>query len=120
VLTRLTGKPDAKVDDVQGLTPQFITLTLDEKTGWPLRIELFRRDKQALYKPVYVLEFLDLALGAKLADKEFAFAVPPNLVAQDITVALVQQLQTLPDAGTSAPPAANSTPPAANPPATKQ
>lgn len=121
VLARLTGKPDAKVDDVQGLTPQFVSLTLDEKSGWPLRIELFRRDKQALYKPVYVLEFLDLALGTKLADKEFAFAVPPNLVAQDITVALVQQLQTLPDVGAATtPPASVTAPPAGTPPAIKQ
>jgi outer membrane lipoprotein-sorting protein len=93
VLASLAGKANATPNDLPGLTPQRIRVVFDAESRWPLRIELFRRDEHALFKPIYSLEFPDLELGKKLPDQDFTWQVPTHLIPQDLTPLLLQELK---------------------------
>lgn len=92
-LQSLTGRPNATINDLPGLTPQRVRVFFDEDTRWPLRVELFRRDAQALYKPIYILEFPDLQIGKPVPEKDFLFEVPTHLVALDLTPTILAQIK---------------------------
>jgi outer membrane lipoprotein-sorting protein len=83
------------VDELGGSTPQFSRVYLDRETQFPLRVELFRRDKKAEYKPIYTLEFIEVS-NQKLTDTQFTFVPPDKVVPVDITTQLVASLSTLP------------------------
>ena len=84
-----------KIDDLAGSTPQYARVYLDKETLFPLRIELFRRDRNAEYKPIYTLEFVDIS-NEKIADSDFTFIPPEKVVPVDITTQLVASLSSLP------------------------
>lgn len=84
------------VKDIVGDTPQFARLYLDKETSFPLRIELFRRDDKAEYKPIFVLDFLEVK-SEKLPDSDFTFIPPEKLQAVDITSSMVTQLNQFPE-----------------------
>lgn len=93
------GHPGAAVPaDVEGLPgrlPQYVRLHLDKKTGWPLRVELFRRDSDAEWVPIYVLEFLEVEFPKMIPAEEFRRKW--DMEAQDLTVEIVAQLKALKD-----------------------
>jgi outer membrane lipoprotein-sorting protein len=80
-----------KAEDIPGLTPQYARLYLDKETRFPLKIELYRRDKKAEYKPIFTLEFLDVA-NEKLNDSDFTFNPPETVKSVDMTAQMVAQL----------------------------
>ena len=84
------------VKDISGDTPQHARLYLDKETSFPLRIELFRRDDKAEYKPLFVLDFLEVK-SEKLPDSDFVFVPPDKLQAVDITSTIVTQLNQFPE-----------------------
>ncbi len=84
-----------KIDDLGGSTPQYARVYLDKETQFPLRVELFRRDRKAEYKPIYTLEFIDVS-NQKIADTDFTFIPPDKVVPVDITTQLVASLSSLP------------------------
>ena len=98
-LAILSNNPSATdLESLSGSQPQYVRLFLDEQTGWPLKTEMFRRDRAALYKPIYVLEFLDFRFGdEQLAEQDFTFELPPELVPEDLTAQLIALLSNLPD-----------------------
>jgi outer membrane lipoprotein-sorting protein len=83
------------IDDLQGSTPQYARIFIDKETLFPLKIELFRRDQKAEYKPIYMLEFLDVS-NQKITDADFTFVPPEKVVPVDITTQLVASLSSLP------------------------
>ncbi|MBY0588074.1 hypothetical protein K2X85_12910 [bacterium] len=91
-----------KVEDLAGSTPQFARVYIDKETLFPLRVELFRRDQKAEYKPIYLLEFLDIN-NQKIADADFTFVPPEKVVPVDITTQLVASLSSLPAKGVAEP-----------------
>lgn len=90
------GSTVNSVEDLPGTTPQYVRLYLDKETRFPLRIELFRKDKEAEYKPVYVLEFLEVDTQREIPASEFTFRVPESVTPVDTTKQLVDQLEQLP------------------------
>lgn len=84
-----------RIEDLTEGIPQYIRLYLDKETGFPVRIELFRKDKRAEYKPMFQLEFLEVQT-AKIDDKEFVFDVPKSAKFRDVTAEFVQRLSELP------------------------
>jgi outer membrane lipoprotein-sorting protein len=84
-----------KIDDLAGSTPQYARIYLDKETQFPLRVELFRRDRKAEYKPIYTLEFVDVS-NQRIADADFTFVPPDKVVPVDITTQLVASLSSLP------------------------
>lgn len=108
--------------------PKDVRLYIDEKSGWPVKVELFTRDKSNQRKTVFVFEFRKVSFGDPLPDQEFAFVPPKNLEAQDVTPFIINRLQVYnsddsltatPEAAALAAPAAvnNDAPPAAANPA---
>jgi hypothetical protein len=91
------GQPTNDLASLGGNLPQYVRLYLDQETSWPLKIELFRRDKQAEWKPIFVLEFPNIAIGAKIPDADFAFTPPKNVQVQDVTAEWIGLLQNLKD-----------------------
>lgn len=91
-----------KPEDLSGGTPQYARLYIDKETGFPLRIELFRRDTSAEYKPILTLEFLEVS-NEKLADDVFTFVPPEKVRAVDVTTTLVAQLNQFPEKAKPAP-----------------
>lgn len=84
------------IDDLPAPVPQYLRVSIDKETNFPLSIELYRKDKQAEYKPIYRLDFLEVRTD-KLEDSEFAFTCPENLTPVDVTSQLVDELGRLPE-----------------------
>lgn len=103
VVQQLVGAPVADLTQIGGDLPQYLRIYLDEESGWPIRVALFRRDKSAEYKPLFVLEFLKLSIGKPIPDENFQFVPPPNVVPQDVSNNLLLSLRTLKDKGVSEP-----------------
>ena len=97
VLSELVLSADSALDELPTHVPQFTRLYLDDETGWPIRIELFRREQGEEQLPTFVLEFTDLHIGGDLAEDVFHFTPPSHLEAEDVTTMLVEKLQQLPD-----------------------
>lgn len=98
VVDTLVGKPTGgDVNALGGSMPQYVRLVLDDESGWPLRVELFRRDKRAEFEPVFVLEFNKLVLNEPIADEKFSFIPPEKLNPQDVTGIWLARLQQLPN-----------------------
>lgn len=91
------------LDSLSANVPQYIRLTIDDKTSWPLKIELFRRDKSAEWKPIFILEFRDLVIGKPLAEAQFAYSPPKEVPANDVTDQWMGMLQALKDKPAAAP-----------------
>lgn len=108
VLLSITGsEAPADLEDMGQNFPQFVRVYLDKETGWPLRTELFRRDERAVYKPIFVLEFLKVTFAEKLPSTDFAYEIPKGVEPQDTTPSWISLLNSLPDkagAGTSVSP----------------
>lgn len=98
---------NGQLDNLGGNMPQYLRLFLDDETGWPLRVEMFRRDKRAEFKPVFVLEFRKLKIGEKIPEDQFEFTPPEGVKVTDVTDQWVSNLQGLPDKVTAIPSSAN-------------
>ncbi|MFO0945026.1 MAG: hypothetical protein U1D30_03630 [Planctomycetota bacterium] len=98
---------NGKLENLGGNMPQYLRLFLDDETGWPLRVEMFRKDKKAEFKPVFVLEFRKLKIGEKIPDEQFTFTPPEGVKVTDVTDQWVSNLQGLPDKATAIPSNAN-------------
>lgn len=94
----LTGRPGvADLESLGANLPQYVRLYIDAETSWPLKIELFRRDKEAEWKPVFTLEFPSVVIGKKIPDSEFAWKPPEKLTATNVTNEWLSFLQNLKD-----------------------
>lgn len=85
------------LESLGGNMPQYVRLYLDAETSWPLKIELFRRDKEAEWKPVFTLEFPDVVLGRPVPEAQFHYTPPKKPIAQDVTSDWVNFLQAIKD-----------------------
>lgn len=106
--------PNAKtLDDIPAPVPQHVRLSLDKETSFPLRVELYRKDKEAEYKPIYQLDFLDVRTD-KLEDSQFAFAPPEGVTPTDGTAQIVELLNRIPEKPATPPGGAPTDPPPAD------
>lgn len=94
LLAQDTSVSDAK--KLPGSIPQYMRLYLDKATSFPLRVELYRVDDEAEYKPIYVLEFTEVRTE-KLKPEDFTFVPPAKVPPVDVTSRLVAQLSQLPE-----------------------
>ncbi|MGL5095652.1 MAG: hypothetical protein ACRDD1_08695, partial [Planctomycetia bacterium] len=98
VIAALLNSPSkTSTDDIGGNAPQFVRLSLDEKTKWPVKMELYRKDKAAEYSPLLVMEFRELKVGEKIPDSAFQYTPPEDLIAEDATVAMLERFGQLKD-----------------------
>jgi outer membrane lipoprotein-sorting protein len=98
VVDSIAGKPtQGDLSALGGNIPQYVRLFLDDESGWPLRVELFRRNEKAEFKPVFVLEFTKLVVGEAIPEEQFTYAPPKGVEVVDITAQLVGSLQALPE-----------------------
>ena len=100
----LLGNPAVEsIDDLGGNIPQYVRLYLEEKSKWPLRIEMFRRDATAEYKPIFTLEFQKFAIVDSIPEQEFQWTPPPKVTPRDLTAEIVRSLGSLKDKAGAAP-----------------
>ncbi len=99
-LTRMTKGATANptIESLPAGQAQYIRVFLDDETGWPLRAELFFRNKELEMTPVYIIEFKEIKFPPTLADSEFKYEVPtkeknPKVNIQDMTVRIKSMLQ---------------------------
>ena len=87
--------PAVSVEQLPGQTPQFIRVTIDQQTGYPLKTELFRRTAKAEYKPLVTLTVTDFATPEDLPDATFAYTPPADADVRDQTAEFVNRLKAI-------------------------
>lgn len=105
-LDALVGRQNSDLEQVGAVLPQFIRLYVDKESGFPLKIELYRKDKSAEIRPVFSIEFTKVTLGKSIEDARFAFKIPEKLVPQDLTNEWLNLLKTVKDKGAASAPSA--------------
>jgi outer membrane lipoprotein-sorting protein len=85
-----------RLDDLPEGAPQYIRLHLDKETRFPIRVELYRKDKKGAYKPLFQLDFTEVSTE-KVPDSEFIFDAPTTAQPVDRTDEMVDFLNQFPE-----------------------
>lgn len=85
-----------RLEDLPEGAPQYMRLHLDKETRFPVRVELYRKDKKGAYKPLFQLDFTDVSTE-RVPDSEFVFDAPTTARPVDRTEEMVDFLNQFPE-----------------------
>lgn len=116
MLARWQGKATAERDGkpLAEYIPDQVRVYVAQKTGFPLRLLYLKKLSGRNFRPMLMLDFIDVAINQPVDKSEFEFVVPDKPPPLDMTYEYLMQIQpgtpVTPPAGLATPPAAPATP----------